>query len=90
MKLSHRDRIDDRNYPQLITQLRWNLIPALDRHDWKHHPRLLDPVDRQTYLLKKVYTSAFEIPYIIGMMDDSHLVSLVISDIYNEFRTHIQ
>ena len=63
----------------------YNLVLAFNRYNRKHYPRLFDLMQREAYLFKHICTSTFEISDIVRMMDYSHLVSFVVSDINNEF-----
>ena len=64
------------------------LVMALHGHHRKHHTVFLDLLYGQTCLLHHVRPAALEKPDVVRMVDDSHLVRLVVPYIKFKFRFH--
>ena len=79
-QLRHRESIDRGDYLQVIPHLCGMLVMALDRDDGDGHPIFLTLLDRITELPHHVISGTLEITDVIRVMDDAHLVSLVVPD----------
>ncbi len=85
-QLCHRHLIYHGHYPDAVSHLCRHPVPALHRDYRQHDTGCLNLVNRNPGLGHHVRTAAFEIPYIIGVMDNAHLVRFIVPDVYLKLR----